>query len=526
MLADVPPADAASIRSDSFSVTSGDVRLPATAVPVLSDRLALSLVVDASRAGAPALQQELGGAANFLLQLPAAARVATVADTSPSAVVTSLRPGPKDALRALDSLRSHGTRSTSEALAAALRQLPATAGGPRVVLLFTGAADPGGESAAELSRRLADADAILAVVSTATDTSYWSRVTADTGGVLAVVPGSDPFAAFQTVADTLQARYLVSFRAPRQLPAWVSVRVDTAGGTLTAEALLGGAAAAVDRPGGVRLPPMPVLLLGAAILLAPAGAVLLARAGSAIRSRVDGHPPAHPHQAPPAEPAAAAVPSAEPAAAAVPSAEPAAAAVPPAEPAVAVVPPAERAVAPAPPAEPAVAPAPPPSAAGGTPEPSFSASATNGEVEDAYADLDAQLLNAAAAVEAGLLDRRRAVAHIAIAAPGRIDLLDRVMEAERRMAGSVLGRGPSVDTVLDLATSARRVVLGELILSGPDGVRVEQTVPPGGDRATRTVLRLTRNGRWVCDCRTAGELAGHADVAALVAGLAADTTAH
>jgi len=83
MLADVPPADAASIRSDSFSVTSGDVRLPATAVPVLSDRLALSLVVDASRAGAAgtaAGTRRRGG--TFLLQLPAAARVATVADTS------------------------------------------------------------------------------------------------------------------------------------------------------------------------------------------------------------------------------------------------------------------------------------------------------------------------------------------------------------------------------------------------------------------------------------------------------------
>jgi hypothetical protein len=110
---------------------------------------------------------------------------------------------------------------------------------------------------------------------------------------------------------------------------------------------------------------------------------------------------------------------------------------------------------------------------------------------------------------------------IALAAPGRIDLLDRVIDAGRGLAGTQPTTRPPVETVLGLAKSARRVLTGEAILAGPDGVRVEQTVPPGANRITRTLLRLTRNGRWECDCWTADELARYVDVSALVAGPAA-----
>ena len=92
------------------------------------------------------------------------------------------------------------------------------------------------------------------------------------------------------------------------------------------------------------------------------------------------------------------------------------------------------------------------------------------------------------------------------------------MDAGRRTAGSQHVNGPPTDTALDLVGSARRVAMGEATLAGPAGVRVEQTVPPGADRITRTLLRLTKNGRWECDCRTAGELARHVDVSTLVAG--------
>jgi len=134
-----------------------------------------------------------------------------------------------------------------------------------------------------------------------------------------------------------------------------------------------------------------------------------------------------------------------------------------------------------------------------------------------YADLDTQVTAAAVAVDGGRLDRVRAVAQLALAAPGRIDLLDRIVHTRRRLAGGQQASPPPVDTALDLAESARRVVMGEATLAGPDGVRVEQTVPPGADRVTRTVLRLTKNGRWEADCRTVDELARHIDVSKLVA---------
>jgi len=122
--------------------------------------------------------------------------------------------------------------------------------------------------------------------------------------------------------------------------------------------------------------------------------------------------------------------------------------------------------------------------------------------------LDARAVSAAAAVDGGGLDRGRAIAQIALAAPGRVDLLDRILAGSARPGG----------TARDLVESARRVVVGEATLTGPDGVRVEQTAPAGADRITRTVLRLTRNGRWECDCRTADQLAEHVDLSTLVAG--------
>ncbi len=109
-------------------------------------------------------------------------------------------------------------------------------------------------------------------------------------------------------------------------------------------------------------------------------------------------------------------------------------------------------------------------------------------------------------MEDGHLDARRAVARIALAAPGRPDLLDRVADTERRMAGARLAASPATSTVLDLLAAARRVLTGETTLVGPDGARVEQA----GRR-----LRLTRDGEPDRDVDSVGELARHVDLAAL-----------
>jgi von Willebrand factor type A domain len=561
VLADVRPVGETPIRSEAFTLTAGGMRLPTRVEPVLGDQLAVGLVVDGSGQGAARLHSGVSGPASFLLQLPLAARVAVVADTSPPALIAPLSVGAKDALSGLDALRPHGERDTSQALTLALRQLPAGSGEPRLLLLFTGAADAGGEPATALAQRLAQAHTLLAVVSTAADNAYWSRVTAATGGVLVPAHAAELLGAFERLLDPLRARYLLTFPAPQVLPARVSIQVSTAAGTTSADAFVLTLPASHAQAGadtGTGRLPVPALI-AALVILVLAGTVLRARSRSA------DHPPAadasrRSPAAPPSTPVRRSTPppSATPATEAagtsalrggVPAATHPTAAAPPVHVAPAAADrgpgtPAQQVSAPAAAASsPAAAPArlasaipdrarhassgPPPAATAAPPPaalPTRVARAVDEkEVAPAPAaagdggdpDLDAQVGAAAAAVDSGRLDRARAVAQLALAAPGRVDLLDRIIE-RCQAAGTQRGRPPA-DTALDLTESARQVIMGEATLIGPDGARVEQTVPAGAERITRTLLRLTRNGRWECDCRTAGELAQYIDISTLVA---------
>jgi hypothetical protein len=232
------PASAKTVRPESVSVTVRGARQPTTVVPVISDQLAVGLVVDASEAGGKQLQAWLSAAARFVLETPAATRAAVIADTTPPVVVAGLRQGPIDLVRALSAVRAHGERRTSEALTLAMRQLPAAPPGPRVVVLYTSSPDAGGEAAAALAGRLTKAHALLVVVSTATDTLYWSRVTRATGGLLApaLAPAVTP--ALDQVAEMLRTRYLITFPTPGRVPAQASVRVDLGDVALTAEAVV------------------------------------------------------------------------------------------------------------------------------------------------------------------------------------------------------------------------------------------------------------------------------------------------
>jgi hypothetical protein len=120
----------------------------------------------------------------------------------------------------------------------------------------------------------------------------------------------------------------------------------------------------------------------------------------------------------------------------------------------------------------------------------------------------------AADVENGMRERRQAVAQLALAARGRTDLLDRIIESERRMTHSTLDRWPPTATVLDLLSAARRVTSGDAALVGPGGIRVEQTVlrTQGGPR---TLLRLSRSGGPVVHRWTVEELARDVDLETL-----------
>jgi hypothetical protein len=233
-------------QPESFSISAANERLATRVVPVISDQLALALVVDASAAGSAALHSGLSGAASFLLQTPMATRTTIIADTSPPAVLAPLRVGAAEALSALTGIRGRGQRSTSEALILAAQKLggplarsPSGAvAGPRVVVLYTGASNAGGETATDLAERLRRAGVLLAVVTTGTDQRYWSSVATATGGVVVAARGAAIMPAFDQLAAALRTRYLISCPTPGQLPVRLSVRVNTAEETLTAEALL------------------------------------------------------------------------------------------------------------------------------------------------------------------------------------------------------------------------------------------------------------------------------------------------
>jgi hypothetical protein len=279
VVADVRPPVHAPVRPEDFSVkVGGSPVLPTRAVRVFSDQLATGLVVDASGPGGAALQAGLSGAANFLLQTPAGTSTAVVADTTPPAVVSPLRSGATDALLALSAVEPRGGRSTTDALSLVVRELTAAPAGPRLVVLYTSAPDAGGEAAADLAERLAGADALLAVVTTGADKRYWSQVTGATGGILVAAQPSAVIAAFDQVAEALRARYLVTLLTPGQLPARVSVRVATAAGTLTADAIVP-AARPAGTPGddGTDLGWLLVLGIGFVTIVAAAGTLFLAR---------------------------------------------------------------------------------------------------------------------------------------------------------------------------------------------------------------------------------------------------------
>jgi hypothetical protein len=123
--------------------------------------------------------------------------------------------------------------------------------------------------------------------------------------------------------------------------------------------------------------------------------------------------------------------------------------------------------------------------------------------ERAYARVDEETARVASAVAAGTMEFRHAVAQIALAAPGRVDLLDRVIETERRMQGVQIGATAPSEVTLKLLTTARRVVAGEVALVGPRGVRVEQA---------SSVLRLIHPDRTTREYRSAKELARHLDL--------------
>lgn len=228
LLAAVKPMPLAPLPDAAVRVMSNGRKLPSRLQPLLSERSAFGVVVDASMAGSASLEGGgQSGVAGLLLQLPAQSPTAVVADRRPPTVAAGTAAGVSDDLLAVSDLRGSGARATSAAITLALSRLPAGPGAQRVVVLFTGARDAGGESAAELAARLGREGAVLAVVSTHPDGRYWSQVARATGGVAVVTAPVRAITAFDRVADALRGRYVVTFPRPVAATAQTTVRFDT-----------------------------------------------------------------------------------------------------------------------------------------------------------------------------------------------------------------------------------------------------------------------------------------------------------
>jgi hypothetical protein len=243
--------------------------------PVMADGLAVALVVDTSTDGAAVLPAWLSAAARFILEAPATTPAVVIAGSAPAGVVVGPVRGAAGVVRGLTSMRAHGERDTAAALGLAVRQFPATPAGRRVVILYTTAADAGGERAGALAARFRASGTLLVVVGTAAGGPYWADAAAATGGFFA--PAGDPVVvpALDQVKTTLGGRYLVRFPTPPALPARVSVRIDTGDLSLTGDAIVAAAPAPAPAPrAGTTAPRIRVAVVAALAVAGLAAAVV------------------------------------------------------------------------------------------------------------------------------------------------------------------------------------------------------------------------------------------------------------
>jgi hypothetical protein len=120
----------------------------------------------------------------------------------------------------------------------------------------------------------------------------------------------------------------------------------------------------------------------------------------------------------------------------------------------------------------------------------------------------------ASAVARGVTTRPRAVAELALVAPCRTELHQRV-QARIASLPSAEVEWPPRSVQIELLDSSIRVTLGTVKLTGPGGVTVEHVTYTDKIGYTRRVLRLKRHGVFVGDFRTVEELGRQVDVSTL-----------
>jgi hypothetical protein len=120
----------------------------------------------------------------------------------------------------------------------------------------------------------------------------------------------------------------------------------------------------------------------------------------------------------------------------------------------------------------------------------------------------------ASAVARGATTRRHAVAVLALIAPCRSEVHERVL-ARIGSIPSAEVEWPPRSVQIELLDSSIRVTLGHVKLTGPGGVTVEHVTYTDKIGYTRRVLRLKRHGVFIGDYRTVEELGRQVDVGTL-----------
>jgi hypothetical protein len=285
------------VARSAATVTVDGTQIPARLEPVVSDLLTVAFVIDTSDAGRAALSGWLSAATRFVLEAPTGIQAVAVADATPPKVIAPLQRDRVGMVRALSGVRADGQRSTSDALTLALRQLPGSPVGRRVVVLYTTAADAGGESAAALSGRFRRAGAILVAVGAAGGSPYWDDAARQTGGFFAPIGTPAVVPALDQVDTTLRGRYLVQFPTPSPLPARVQVRVDAPDLTLIGETVIREdtvPASAASKWPSTWVIVIAAALLAALLILVAAALVLRRRPSPAARRATALGPPTEP----------------------------------------------------------------------------------------------------------------------------------------------------------------------------------------------------------------------------------------
>ena len=224
MVVEPPSTPQNGSEKESCTVTIDGEPVATTVSPMASSDLSVALVIDTASGLTP---QELAavksGAIDFLLGLPQEANSMVVTAGGKPQVVAPLNAHPAEALSAISALEVGGSRATSAATRLAAESLQSGPPGPRVIIVYAGGPDEQGPSVERLSEAVLQANAVVDVIPSCSE-SIWPSVVERTGGVVLPPTGAADIAqSYGHLATMLSEQYLVTFQAPGELPAVAQV---------------------------------------------------------------------------------------------------------------------------------------------------------------------------------------------------------------------------------------------------------------------------------------------------------------